>query len=290
MVKRKSPHRHLGLIIVLVAVLGPLFICGGLAVTYIALPPQPLTILIMGLDARPGEGWLARSDSVMLVSLDPSRLRVSALSIPRDLFIDVPNYGLQRINTVNMLGEMDAAGSGAALLSSSIEQSFGIRVDRYVRMNFDGFERIIDAVGGVTIDVERAIVDYNYPTPDDGITEVRFDAGVQTMNGEQALIYARTRYADDDYRRAGRQQQVVMALASRMINPLTWGVVFQALQSSADTNVSALDAIVYAPTVIGNRGRFDTLVIDREYITASASGAAVPNYALLMPWISERFR
>lgn len=287
---RPRPRRILWPWFLLFIVLCPLFVCGSLAVTYLVLPPPPLTVLVMGLDSRPGEGWLARSDSVMLLSLDPSRLRVSALSIPRDLFIDVPNYGLQRINTVNMLGEMDAAGTGGQLLSAAIERSFGIEVDRYVRLNFDGFARMIDAVGGVTIDVERPLVDYAYPTEDNLTMEVRFEAGVQVMDGQRALIYARTRHADDDYRRASRQQQVVMAFASRLINPLTWGSVVQALLTAADTNVNALDALAYAPLILASRGQFDTLVIDRDYIAASASGAAIPNYARLQPWIAERFR
>src|SRR4029450_12144623 len=120
-------------------------------------------------------------------------------------------------------------GRGADLLIESLAQDFGVQVDRYARLQFNGFVELIDAVGGVTIDVERSIVDDSYPTPDGGVTTVRFDSGVQHMDGEHALAYARTRHADDDYQRADRQQQVISALMSRMANPAYWPAVIAVL-------------------------------------------------------------
>jgi LCP family protein required for cell wall assembly len=266
----------------------PVFLCGMAFLLYVVFPPAPLDILVLGVDARPNEGYLTRTDSIMLVGVNPSRLQVSLLSIPRDLFVDVPGYGLQRINTVNVLGEQDEAGSGPALLSSAIADDFGIQMDRYVRLNFDAFVQLVDAVGGVTIDVPRTLIDYEYPTPDGGTIVVQFDPGVQAMDGERALAYARTRHADDDYARAARQQQVILALSSRLINPIHWPAAINILTRSVDTNMTLGDFLSIAPTVLVNAGRFDQLVIDRSLI-ASRDGAAVPNFAVLQPWIEDRF-
>lgn len=266
----------------------PVFLCGACALAYLVFPPAPLDVLILGLDARPGEGTLARTDSIMLLGVNPAQLRVSLLSIPRDLFLDVPGYGLQRINTINVLGEMEAVGRGVALMRESIAANFGINPDRYALLDFNGFVGLIDAVGGVTIDVERAIVDDFYPTEDGGTIQVRFDPGVQTMNGDRALIYARTRHSDDDYARAARQQQVLDALALRLRNPLHWLAAAGALNAAVTTDLSLFDLLGIAPSIILNAGRFERLVIDRDYITSSA-GAAVPDYAALAPWLDERF-
>lgn len=262
----------------------PLLMC----LCSVALAPHT-DILVLGVDSRPGEGWVARADSVILVGIDPRRFNLTMLSIPRDLSIDVPGYGLQRINTVNMLGEMEAPGRGPALTAEGIIQSFGVTPDRYVRLDFNGFVRLIDAVGGITINVENRIYDWAYPTADGGTMEVEFPAGVQHMDGERALIYARTRHADDDYRRAERQQQVISALLGRLIIPLNWPSVAAALLQSVDTDLNILDMILLAPPVLVNGGRGQNLVIDRDYITATAGGVAVPDYARIAPWLEAYF-
>lgn len=276
-------------LLVFVLLMLPVFCCGLSFVAYLVVPPPPLDVLVLGLDAREGEGYLTRTDSIILVGIQPAQLRVSMLSVPRDLFIDVPGYGLQRINTVNVLGEMESQGYGPALLASSIENSFGISPDRYVRLNFQGFIDLVDAVGGITIDVERTIVDYAYPTPDGGTISIRFDPGVQHMDGERALMYARTRHADDDYRHAERQQQVLSALSLKLLNPVSWPAVFSVLNRSVDTDLSIIDMAIYAPTVILNAGRFERFVIDRDYISAAPNGSPIPDYAKISPWIAERF-
>jgi LCP family protein required for cell wall assembly len=272
-----------------VALLLPIFCCGLTLVIYLVSPPPPIDILILGLDSRPGEGYVARTDSIMLLGIDPAHLRTSMFSIPRDLFIEVPGYGSERINTVNVLGEQERQGGGVDLLTVSIAQNFGVNVDRYARLNFQAFVELVDAVGGINIDVERTIVDDLYPTEDGGVTTIRFESGLQYMNGERALIYSRTRHADDDYQRAERQQQVLSALLSKLSNPANWPAAINVLNQYADTNLTVLDMIRFAPAVVLNLGRFDQLVIDRDYIAGSPNGNAVPDYAKLQPWISERF-
>jgi LCP family protein required for cell wall assembly len=272
------------------AVMIPVFLCGLSLIAYLVFPPAPLNILVVGVDGRGNEGFLSRTDSIMILGVDSRRLRVNVLSIPRDLFINTPGYGLQRINTINMLGEEKQKGDGPELLSAAIQQSFGIHIDRYVRLNFQSFIDLINAVGGVTIDVDRAIVDDAYPTDDYGTIRVRFDSGVQQMDGERALIYARTRHADDDYHRASRQQQVLAALMARLANPARWPAALRVLNGSVDTNLNIWDFVSSAPPVILNLGRFDQLVIDPKYSVGTKEGHALPNYKLLDQWLQGRFK
>lgn len=281
-VRRGRRGRLLPLLFV---ILFPLMLCCGLSFLF-----APHTdILVLGVDSREGEGWVARADSVMLVGVDPRRFGVTMMSIPRDLSIDVPGYGIQRVNTVNMLGEMEEPGYGPDLTKAGIAQSFGVTPERYVRLDFNGFVRLIDAVGGVTINVERAIVDYAYPTADGGTMTVEFQTGSQHMDGERALIYARTRHADDDYMRASRQQQVVSALLGKMIVPVYWPAVAGALAQTVDTDLNLWDIVTLAPPILIGGSRGERLVIDRGYITTTANGVAVPDYELIGPWLDAYF-
>ncbi|MBI5669193.1 MAG: LCP family protein [Chloroflexi bacterium] len=279
-----------GLVLALfIALMLPVFACGLMLVTYLVFPPPHLDILVLGLDAREGEGALTRADSVMLVGVDPAHLRVSVLSIPRDVFIEVPNYGLQRINTINLLGEQEATGRGPALLGDALEQSFGVRPKRYIRLDFAAFVELVDAVGGIAVDVERTIIDDFYPTADGGITTIRFDSGVQYLDGERALQYVRTRYADDDYRRAERQQQVLASLVQRLANPLNWPAALDVLRRRVDSDLSLFDLLSLAPPVLLSGGRFDQLVLNRDYLLGTAEGNAVPDYEKVKSWLAGRF-
>jgi polyisoprenyl-teichoic acid--peptidoglycan teichoic acid transferase len=224
----------------------------------------------------------------MLLGVNPSRMQVSLLSVPRDLFISVPGYGLQRINTINMLGEMEETGRGPDLLKRSFALSFGVEPRRYVRLDFDGFEALIDAVGGVTIDVERTIVDNLYPDGAGGVQTIRFEAGRQRMNGATALIYARTRYADSDYFRVGRQQQIVSAFARKLLNPINWPGVMAVLVRYVDTDLTLADMFTLAPALMLSLGDFDRLVIDHDYITPVQGGVG-PDYNRVVPWMEGRF-
>ena len=266
----------------------PMLLCGVLTLGFLLLPPPPIDILVIGMDSRGNEGAVARTDSIMVINVNADTVAVNVLSIPRGLFVDVPNYGSQMINTANFLGEVEQAGNGIPLLESTIEYNFGIQIDRYVRMDFAGFESLVDAVGGVYIDVPYVVEDFSYPTADYGTIHIRFEPGYQWMDGETALIYARTRHGDDDYRRAERQQQVASAFVSRAINPLTWAGLISALNQSVETNLSVLDLVTLAPTSVFNSGHFNQLVIDRDYILAGSKGP-IPDYAKLAPFISEHF-
>lgn len=267
---------------------GLILACGGLTLGYLLLPPPPMNILVVGMDSRGNEGAVARTDSIMVINVDADRVKVSVLSIPRGLFVTVPRYGSQMINTANFLGEVENAGTGMALLSQTIQQNFGIEIDGYIRMDFAGFEALIDAVGGVDINVPYIVEDYAYPTHDYGTIQIRFETGWQWMDGERALIYARTRHGDDDYRRAERQQQVLSAFVSRSINPLSWGSILLAVSQSVETDLSVWDMMMVAPSAFLSNGRFNQLVINRDYILAGTNGP-IPDYNKIAPYINENF-
>ncbi|MBA3871559.1 MAG: LCP family protein [Anaerolineae bacterium] len=267
----------------------PFFCFGVSLLTYLVFPPPAVNIVVLGTDGRASEGFLSRTDSIMLVGVKPSQLRLSLLSIPRDLFIEVPGYGSQRINTINLLAEEKQRGTGPALVTEAISQDFGIRLDRYVRLDFNGFVQLVDAVGGITVDVEHTIIDDQYPTENGGVEYVKFDVGVQQMDGKRALIYARTRHADDDYHRAARQQQVISALFAKLVNPIRWPAAIVALRSSIDSNLTIGDLYALVVPALLNRGSYESLVIDRDYIKGSTEGHAVPNYEKLLPWLKDRF-
>lgn len=273
--------------------LGAMFACTILFfAVYFLFPPQQTDIVIMGIDARPGESYLTRTDSVMLMNIDPSNFQVSLLSIPRDVFIEVPGYGEQRINTINVLGEQEAEGYGPDLMKASLLESFGIEVEQYVRMDFNAFVALIDAVGGVNIDVPKLIIDYDYPTADYGTITVRFDPGKQHMDGERALQYARTRHQDDDYQRAGRQQQVVDALLKKLADPrqiIHWPAVIKAVQSNMDTDMNILDMIQLGPGLVVGWTNKEQRVLEREDLVGGQGDYAIPYYERLLPWIEEHF-
>lgn len=286
--KQSNKRGRIGLLLLVLA-LAAFFCTGFSAVLYLVFPPPHLDILILGLDDRADESFAGRTDAILLLGVDPARLEVNVLSLPRDLFLDVPGYGMQRINTINVLGEQEETGGGPALLAASIAQNFSIEIDRYLRLDFKGFVALIDAVGGIMIDVERVIVDDDYPAPDGGTIQVRFESGYQYMDGERALIYARTRHADDDYHRASRQQQVLAALSEKLRNPRYWPEALRILSSAMDTNLTIGDILTIAPPVALNAGRFNQLVVNRDYILGTAAGYAVPNYETIALWTAGRF-
>ncbi len=238
------PRLRLALIVLLVLVLGgvglfywqvsrlanQITVADARSAPAIATPLLGANLLVVGVDERPGfPGEGVRSDTLMLARLDVAGGWVSLLSIPRDTQVEVRDLGVTKINVAYGQGYARAEAlyglgtlpqQGGMSLAAETVQTFlglrerGMRVDYVAQVNFAGFAGVIDALGGVTIDVPRLIIDDAYPTEDFGIQRVEFQPGPQLMDGERALIYARTRHADSDFGRAERQQQVVRAVLS----------------------------------------------------------------------------
>jgi len=176
---------------------------------------DPINIVLLGVDARDGEELPPRSDTTIVAQIDPKTHGVTMMSIPRDLIVYIPGFGEDKFNAAYPIGEANAdeiEGGGTTLVATTIEANFNIPIHYYVTIDFDGFEKVVDTVGGVTIDVPYELSDNQYPTDDLRLTRIYFPAGLQKMDGKRALQYVRTRHADSDFGRSERQQQVLMAI------------------------------------------------------------------------------
>lgn len=166
--------------------------------------PERLNILLLGVDARPGEK-AARADSIILASIDQETRLISLLSIPRDTRVKIPGHGWQKINAATAFG-------GPELLREVVEDLVGIKIDHHVMTNFEGFKDIVDTLGGVTVDVDRDM----YYNSDD--VRINLKKGIQKLDGEKALQYVRYRkYALGDIERTRHQLEFMKALVQEIL-------------------------------------------------------------------------
>ncbi len=180
---------------------------------------ERVNILLLGVDELPKQEGPWRSDTMIVVTVDPKTLTAGMLSIPRDLYVEIPGYGEQRINMAHFWGDAYAyPGEGPGLAIKTVEYNFGIPIHYYIRVNYQGFREIINYLGGITIDVPEEIWDYRYPDGNYGYMTIHISAGEQVMNGRTALQYVRTRHAGSDFDRLRRQQQVLIAVRDRALS------------------------------------------------------------------------
>jgi len=293
---RSCASRLLGLALSLMLVLGGCGLAGYGFFRWAANQPRS-NILVLGLDRRPGQGEVVRSDTMILVTVYPAGPRVALLSIPRDLYVEIPGYGSSRINAAHSWGEGAAEGGGPPLAMQTVSHNFGVAVDHYLRLDFNGFRAIIDSVGGIDVVVEETIVDNAYPTEDYGTMRIEIPAGPQHMDGETALRYARSRHGSSDFERAERQQQIVVALARRLLRPEVWPDlprIYRVIMSSVDTDLTAWDLALLAPTVqrVGAEG-FELHVIDRDmtqgWTTPTGGAVLLPRWERIHPLVESLF-
>jgi len=175
---------------------------------------KSLNILVVGVDRR-ADGGDQNADVLIIAHVDLIKKRVAAVSLPRDLLVEIPGIGPDKINgsyNYGVLANPDDPAAGVSKVRDTIESVFGVSLDGYVLIDFKGFEDVVDSIGGVDIEVPNEIVDETYPTDDYGTEVVTFEPGMQHMDGESALKYVRTRHGDDDNARRQRQYQVLLAL------------------------------------------------------------------------------
>jgi polyisoprenyl-teichoic acid--peptidoglycan teichoic acid transferase len=168
------------------------------------LPPDQVNILLLGSDKRPWDSAF-RTDTIMLLTLNPSLGTVSLTSFPRDMYINIPGWGMDRINTAWGKGGFDK-------LAATFEHNFGVRPDHYVLINFSSFKQIVDSLGGLDVNVGVNVSDYRngyyFTVP----------AGPQTMDADTVLWYVRSRKTSNDFQRSRRQQEVLMAIFQKMLS------------------------------------------------------------------------
>ncbi len=184
-----------------------------------------VNILLMGTDeGRTCDDGLPRSDTMILVSIDPESKRAYMISFPRDLWVAIPGRGISgiptedRINTALVWGDLYRyPGGGPMLARATVEKNFGQPVNYHAIINIDGLARVIDILGGIDINVKNEVRDYAYPTADCGVKTIDIKTGMQHMDGERALEYARSRHETSDLDRADRQQQVLLAIRQKAL-------------------------------------------------------------------------
>lgn len=259
---------------------------------------RPPLVLLLGIDRRADETGPTRSDAMLLAGFNQSAGRAGLLSIPRDLWVAIPGVGDQRINTALFFGHDEAnPTAGPQLAMRTVAQQFGLPITRYVLLDFQTFVRLVDALGGIEVDVPQPITDTQYPTADYGVTTIHFDAGPQTLDGEAALIYVRTRHDDSDFGRAQRQQQVIQAIVAKAAEPATWPrlpQVLVVLRTGIQTNLTAADLLGLGPLAqAALAGNVRSATLDEEHttpwITPGGAWVLLPNWPAIDATVEDLF-
>ena len=253
-----------------------------------------MTVLILGLDYRDWEagGDYSRSDTMILLTLDPLSRSAGILSVPRDLWVAIPGFKHGKINTAYYLGDAyKLPGGGPGLAVDTVEQLLGVPINYYAQIDFGAFVRFIDEIGGVKINIAEPItIDL---LGSGSATKKRLNPGVQVLPGEWALAYARARNSEGgDFDRAKRQQQLILAIRDRIVSvetlPVLLGkadVLYNELAAGIRTNLTLENATKLAllasqiPATNINQG-----VIDEKYILF---GQSPDNLAILIPLIDK---
>jgi LCP family protein required for cell wall assembly len=201
-----------------------------------------LNVLLLGTDRRPQEAtehpW-GNSDTILLVSVDPGARGAAMISLPRDLYLAIPGVGPEKINAAYREG-------GPNLAIKVVSDVMGVPIHRWASIDVKAFQTLIDAVGGVVVDVDRPIRDDEYPNEDYSIRRILIPAGLQWMDGERALWYARSRHSSNDFDRGLRQQRLLLALKERARDARTiqrLPQLMDALANAIQTDISPREAL-----------------------------------------------
>ena len=226
-----------------------------------------INILLMGMGGVGHEGPFL-TDTMIIASIKPSTGQVAMISIPRDLYVPITNYGWMKINHANSIGETDYNGQGGKIASETISNVLNIPIHYYARIDFAGFEKIIDDLGGIEVTVDNSFTDAEYPAPEFLYQVVSFEAGKQKMNGDVALKFVRSRHGNNgegsDFARSQRQQKVIMAVKdkalslSTIFNPAKISKMLKTLDSSISTDLTA-NEIIYLSKFVENFSMSDII-------------------------------
>jgi len=181
-----------------------------------------INILLMGIGGSGHQGaYLA--DTIIIASIKPSTGEVAMMSIPRDLVVEIPDYGWRKINNALAFGQQDDyPGGGEALMASIVSSITSLPIHYYARIDFSGFRKVVDDLGGIDVYIDNAFTDYQYPDYSFGYQTISFKQGWELMSGERALQFVRSRHGNSgegsDFARSQRQQKVLLAFKQKALS------------------------------------------------------------------------
>jgi LCP family protein required for cell wall assembly len=241
----------------------------------VEIPNRVITYLLLGSDYRPDEG--THTDVIILASVNFKEGKVNLLSFPRDLWVTIPGWEENRINAAYLY-------DGIELLYDTLEYNFGIRPDHYAMVNFEGFVKTIDALGGIDVNAEIAMEDY---CTFNEARWCRVEPGITHMDGTTALWYARARYNTSDFDRTRRAQEVIKALVKKSVSfegMIKSGKLFNTLGSYVETDMTSSDLL----PLIAKMGSFTAdgaitsyRITENEaysYTTYSGANVLIPDF------------
>lgn len=245
--------------------------------------PGRTNVLVLGIDRPPEGTWLGRSDTNILVTFIPLQPYVGMLSIPRDLWVAIPGVGENRINTAHFFAEGEQPGQGPYTAVETVRSNFGVDVDYYVRIRFEGFQEIVDAMGGLDINLDQEMAG--------------FPPGRHHLNGEQALAFVRDRENTDDFFRMNQGQFFFKSVMKQAIRPLSWPripAMFGAINRSVETDLPVWlwPRLGFALLRVGPEG-IDSRTVSREmttpYVTGEGAQVLLPIWERINPMLLEIF-
>ena len=200
------------------------------------------TVMIMGVDERADD--VGRSDTLMIATLDPDKNQAALLSVPRDTRVKIKGHGFDKINAAYAYG-------GRKLTQETIESLLNTHIDHYIKINVHGFTKIIDALGGIDIDVEKRMY-YEDPWDDDGGLYIDLQPGMQHMDGKTAITYVRYRDEEGDIGRIKRQQNFMKAVMDKLVSPTIipkLPAIVSAVSDSVETDMSVSEILSFLGTL-----------------------------------------
>lgn len=259
------------------------------------LSKDRINFLLAGIGGEGHDGAYL-TDSLIFVSINTKTYQMATISIPRDLYVDLGNgYGYWKINAASAFGEQENPGHGMELTREVVENITSQPIQYYARIDFNGFKKIVDILGGVGISVDRTFIDTSFPNDDTnpraiGFKTVKFEAGYQVMNGQTALDYARSRHGNNgegsDFARSVRQQKVISAIKEKasslntLMNPAKIVSIMSELNKNIQTNISYKDitTLYKIATKIDTKQSISRTLSDSSgyvYITKTIDGSSI---------------
>lgn len=241
-------------------------------------PDGQVNILILGSDWRANSGY--RTDVVLLASIYTKENKISLVSFPRDLWVEIPGLQEERINTAMGYG-------GFPLLASTFEYNFAIHIDHYMMTNFNGFQNIVDTLGGIDIETNQNTSDQCDLSYAHGAW-CSVGPGTEHLDGETALWYVRSRYTSNDFDRTRRAQEVLVGLFKKLMTMDALSnapEIYNQFINSVETDMTLADIVKFidiAPAVLSDTSRIQRYAISTDHVTPHTTNAGayvlLPNY------------